>query len=303
MSTVMKKKLEADLISIAHKVLQMKNKSDLNQLFHETQRLYEKLAVLRFVETHFGDTKPTVGQAEVVEKMKEFFEEIQLPNSFPLTIKKENSIEETAEEPLTTEIKTIEEVTVIEDEIIIEKLPEIVVEKPIEVIPEKPSLPVFNLDIEKEVVAKPKEIQISFEDLLGSNYIEPQFVKAERANEIPPKIAFELPKETPLEAAIATPVVKTEPAPKKTETKSVSLNDKFAKGITIGLNDRIAFVKNLFGGSEVDYSRVMNQLITYDSFEEAQSFIDDMVKPDYNNWEGKAEYSQRFMEIIEKKFT
>jgi hypothetical protein len=27
-----------------------------------------------------------------------------------------------------------------------------------------------------------------------------------------------------------------------------------------------------------------------------------MVKPDYNNWEGKEDYSQRFMNVIEKKF-
>jgi len=28
-----------------------------------------------------------------------------------------------------------------------------------------------------------------------------------------------------------------------------------------------------------------------------------MVKPDYNNWEGKDDYAQRFMEVVEKKFS
>jgi hypothetical protein len=88
----------------------------------------------------------------------------------------------------------------------------------------------------------------------------------------------------------------------KMETKATSLNDKFSKGINIDLNDRIAFVKHLFGNSDEDYNRVLNQLITYDNFEEAQNFIDDMVKPDYNSWKGKDDYSQRFIEIIEKKF-
>lgn len=60
----MKKKLEAELISIAHRVLQLKNKSDVEILFQETQKLYEKLAVLRFVENQFGDTKPTLGQTD-----------------------------------------------------------------------------------------------------------------------------------------------------------------------------------------------------------------------------------------------
>jgi hypothetical protein len=27
-----------------------------------------------------------------------------------------------------------------------------------------------------------------------------------------------------------------------------------------------------------------------------------MVKPDYNNWEGKQDYEERFMDIIEKNF-
>ena len=68
------------------------------------------------------------------------------------------------------------------------------------------------------------------------------------------------------------------------------------------MNDRLAFVKHLFGNSNEDYIRVMNQIITFDNFYETKSFIDDMVKPDYNNWEGKEEYEERFMEIIEKKF-
>ena len=91
----MKKKLEADLISIAHRILQLKNKSDINQIYLETQKLYEKLAVLRFVEEHFGEAKPTIGQAEVVEKMKEFFENIAVPEfQKPLSIIK-TAIEET----------------------------------------------------------------------------------------------------------------------------------------------------------------------------------------------------------------
>ena len=50
----MKRKLEADLISIAHRILQLKNKTDINQLYLETQKLYEKLAVLRFVDENFS---------------------------------------------------------------------------------------------------------------------------------------------------------------------------------------------------------------------------------------------------------
>jgi hypothetical protein len=38
----------------------------------------------------------------------------------------------------------------------------------------------------------------------------------------------------------------------------------------------------------------------FDNFYETRNFIDEMVKPDYNNWEGKDDYAERFMDIIEK---
>jgi hypothetical protein len=77
------------------------------------------------------------------------------------------------------------------------------------------------------------------------------------------------------------------------------LNDKFSKGIDIDLNDRIAFVKHLFGNSSEDYNRAQS-VNHFDNFYETRNFIDEMVKPDYNNWEGKDDYAERFMDIIEK---
>ena len=82
----MKKRLEADLISIAHRILQLKNKSDINQLYLETQKLYEKLAVLRFVDEHFGDSKPTIGQAEIETKIETAFEAIENEEPVAITI-------------------------------------------------------------------------------------------------------------------------------------------------------------------------------------------------------------------------
>ena len=87
------------------------------------------------------------------------------------------------------------------------------------------------------------------------------------------------------------------------EPKISSLNDRLNKTISFGLNDRIGFEKKLFGGSSDDFNRVISQLNTFDSFEEAKSFVLDFVKPDYNNWEGNEEFEARFMEIVEKKFS
>ena len=86
-------------------------------------------------------------------------------------------------------------------------------------------------------------------------------------------------------------------------TKSSSLNDRLKKGITIGLNDRIAFVKHLFNGSTEDFNRVISQLNTSSSELEALEFLNNMVKPEYNNWAGKEEYEQRLLSFLEGKFS
>jgi len=75
------------------------------------------------------------------------------------------------------------------------------------------------------------------------------------------------------------------------------------KVLTIDLkNDKLAFIKHLFDGSAEDYNRVLSQLNTTSDLTEATHLIRNVVKPDYNNWEGKEDYEARFMEIIEARF-
>ena len=96
----MKKKLEADLISIAHRVLQLKNKSDINQLYLETQKLYEKLSVLRFVDEHFSEVKPTIGATEVEQKIESIFDKTESVQPEAKPVIEETVAEEIAETPL-----------------------------------------------------------------------------------------------------------------------------------------------------------------------------------------------------------
>jgi hypothetical protein len=306
----MKKRLEADLISIAHRILQLKNKSDINQLYLETQKLYEKLAVLRFVDDHFGDSKPTIGQAEIEAKIATAFEAIENEEPVAITIEEieipelettpELILEEEEQEGITEMEEPVfeeeEDLETLEDEI-----EDVVEEEEIEA----PFVPAFELEKEEEVeeeiieeAPKQEAVQISFEDLIGGDFSEDLFVKVEST-------AFETPIEAEPESAIENATLELDEIalPKEVEeSKSVTLNEKLAKGINIDLNDRIAFTKHLFGNDPEDYNRVLNQLITFDTFYETRDFIRDMVKPDYNNWEGKEEYEERFMEIIEKKF-
>jgi len=72
--------------------------------------------------------------------------------------------------------------------------------------------------------------------------------------------------------------------------------------LNICLNDKISFIKHLFDGKNEDYERVISQINTTNSIKEVQQLIHDIVKPDYNGWDGKEEVEERFMEIIESKF-
>lgn len=113
-----------------------------------------------------------------------------------------------------------------------------------------------------------------------------------------------------IQEVVAPPVLakndKEELSPRQedllTTDKPQSLNDRLKKGITIGLNDRIAFVKHLFNGSTEDFNRVISQLNTLSSELEALEFLNGMVKPEYNQWEGKEDYEQRFLSFIEGRY-
>jgi len=325
------------LISIAHRILKIKNKSELHQLHQEAQNLYEKLSVLRFVEDHFAEVKPTIGLSAIEEKIEAAFEvkEEQPEPVIETVIESDEEMDEVVIDSAETEEEAIDdehEAEVIEDEIEVVAETEASEENIQEEIEsedtteleeavsseeekaEEPAIaetnfkPAFELsfdtkdeEIEEEIKAEIKKVspQITIDDLLGPNYVDPVFVKPEDlAKEVKPDPSHVIPIGRSYNDA--APVISLN---KDQEGRSISLNDRMAKGIIIGLNDRIAFMSHLFANSSEDYNRVLSQLMTFDTFEDAKNFIDNMVKPDYNNWQGKEEYAERFMEIVEKKFS
>jgi len=317
----MKKKLEADLISIAHRILKLKNKEDLTQLHLETQKLYEKLSVLKFVEDNFSDVKPTIGNSNIQELVNDALENEQEEVEVAVALEEieiqpeiveeiEDEVEEEMEEEETEEeLEEKEEVEEVDEEDDFQNEEEVEEEENEEESEEEvefePHFELFNVEEVEDKKQKTEAKQISFEDLLGSNS-EPVF---ERVFD---PIQEETEEESEDEEAIFNPGFEME-ASEEMEEEEVAIpnfefdtekssNDSFVKTITFGLNDRIAFEKQLFAGSSEDLNRVVSQLSTFDTFEEAQNFIEDMVKPDYDNWEGKEEYVNRFMEIVEKKF-
>lgn len=307
----MKKRVEAELISIAHRILKLKNKSDVDQLYKETQKLYETLSVLKFYQDNYEVLKSEVDAAELEEKLETAFEaetpqvvvtevkvETMVETELPAVEEETLAAEDAQEEPVVIEAETEVE-TFIEEEVeaveeVIEMAPEVAAET---ATTEAPLFtPIFELaeeEAEEETPAaetaselKPETKHIALEDLLGENYVDPVFVK-------PNEVSL-FPTETK-EVIVPEPEIE-QPKP------AVSLNNAFAKTIEIGLNDRIAFVNHLFGESNEDFNRVISQLNTFDTLEEAKSFLNEMVIPDYNYWVGKEDYIERFMTVLENKF-
>jgi hypothetical protein len=102
------------------------------------------------------------------------------------------------------------------------------------------------------------------------------------------------------EAPEAPPAVVS--STKELDKPSPNLNERFSKGLKVDLNDRLAFIQHLFDNKPNDYLRALNQLTTFDSFQEVSVFIESMLKPDYNNWEGKELYEERFLGILSQFF-
>ena len=280
----MHKKLEADLISLAHSILQMKNKENVFLLKQKSKEIYEKLSVLAFVEEYVNSTP----------NLKETKEELISKVEMGFDLKDENTQE--TEEVADVLIEEAVAITIEEDffEEENEKLAaeigdgfseeEIEVEETIEEVNEY-------LEVEKE-----DEIEQPFDDLEGLIFGE---VKPTNFKDDPKDIGERkaLTLEEELKDTIPVDVIANLFEP----IKPASLNDKLHTNIQIGLNDRIIFVKNLFEGSQEDFNRVISQLNTLKTEKEAKKFINKMVKPDYD-WSKQEELENRLIDIIERKF-
>jgi len=322
----MKKRLEAELISIAHRILKLKNKSEIDQLYKETRKLYEALSILKFHEENYAVLKDEVSHEEIEQKVESFLAQEEITTPIDLPIVEAEPIAEVKEEIFETIEEVEEEEPIVVGEIILEEEDEVEDES-----------------FEDNDVAEAKDKEDHESDALAGGNFKPAFelsfeaedeTEAEEEPEIEAVIeetqpeAIEEKKPEPVEAKQVTmddifgdsykePVfvkpnevtlndkfisVFDQEQKEKDEPKVVSLNDVLSNSISISLNDRVAFVKHLFNESNEDYNRVLSQLNTFDTFADAKNFLNEMVIPEYNYWVGKEEYLERFLEIVEKKF-
>ncbi|MAD96417.1 MAG: hypothetical protein CMB99_03725 [Flavobacteriaceae bacterium] len=276
----MHKRLESELISLAHSILQMKNKDDVFALLKKSGEIHEKLSVLAFVEEYLQSTpNAKESKEEILEKVVAGFEA-------------KETVEE-APKPVEQEVEAVIE------------------EKELEVVEIQEEKVVYNLEEEEEKTEVKEEVKAIEE--------EPKEMEVEEVLEQPfdelEQIIFEEPQpemsfKNDVKDVGEQKTLSLDEELKDTVSVDItanlfdtpqSLNDKLSKNIQIGLNDRIAFVKNLFENSQEDYNRVISQLNSFNSQKEAKKFIAKNVKPDYD-WSTQEELETRFMDFIERKF-
>ncbi|MCB0372283.1 MAG: hypothetical protein KDD31_04640 [Muricauda sp.] len=219
------RKLREELIKLSTEIITAREDSDLTQLYDKAKEIYEKLAVLKFIDEKLADVQVDVSKNVIATRFEKVANAVLSGN---LSVPESNPHEEDIMTPGMDTIKHM------------------VSEMPSEAALEQ----VF-----AEFVAKPEYMKNDKEQVTPKEVVRPQ-----------------------------------------------SLNDKLAKDLQVGLNDKLAFVKHLFNNSMEDYTRVLSQLNTIDTEERSIAFINNMVKPEYNNWEGKEEYEARFVSLIERRF-
>jgi len=229
----MKRKLKEELVKLSTDIITSRDMNEITDIYEAAKTLYEKLAVLKFIDEKLTDIEIDVSKNVIAAKFEKMANQVLNGNT---GVPESNPHQED------------------------------IISHP-------------GMDTIKDMVSEmPSDGQVDnvLSDFLG----KPDLMKND-------KELFMPVSENGL----------------KKETATKSLNDKLnGKEFKVDLNNRLAFVKHLFNGSTEDYNRVLSQLSTIDTEERSVAFIENMVKPDYKNWEGKEEYAERFMELIERRF-
>ena len=233
----MKRKLREELVKLSTDIITSRGENELTELYEAAKNLYEKLAVLKFIEEKLNDVEIDDTKNVIAAKFEKMASAVMAENR---AIPESNPHDEDIMTP--------------------------------------------GMDTIRHMVSEmPNDINI---EQLFAEFVAKTDVLKSDAGETAPK----------------------EVAPKNgsgdTAKKAQSLNDKLTtKEITVGLNDRLAFVKHLFNNSTEDFNRVISQLNTIETQDRSVAFIENMVKPEYGQWKGKEEYATRFMAIIERRFS
>jgi len=296
----MHKKLEAELVSIAHQILQLKDKNDVVKLKNIAKEVYEKLAVLDFVNNYFLTTpQATEDKSEVLHKIeKGILSHTQKEKEIKTPVVDNVKTEPTETKQSTEQVDKIND----QNQAILKAEADRIAKRLLE-REKKEAEKLEKIRLEAIEAAK-QAAEIKQKDIKQHDISKTEDFK----DSIPADVAANLFEKANTKKTVAAPIkdvpIKKEPvaAPPKPQGTKNSVNDRvFKDKIQIGLNDRIAFVKHLFNFSQEDFNRVLSQLNSFTSEQEAKNFVINTVQSDYD-WTGKEEYVERLLMLIERRF-
>ena len=225
----MKRKIREQLVKLSTDIITSREDKELTALYEVAKELYEKLAVLKFIEDKLGDVEIDVSKNILATRFEKMANAVMSGNT---AVPESNPHEEDIIKP--------------------------------------------GMDTIKDMVSEMPTDAIEY--IFGDFIPKPETPKKE------------------------TKFVAIEPIKENNTPKNTSLNDRLNKDIQVGLNDKLAFVKHLFNNNMEDYTKVISQLTAINTEERSIAFINNMVKPEYKNWQGKEEYADRFMGLIQRRF-
>lgn len=276
----MEEAIRKELIHLCREIIIDEHQYDTDQLISKTQLMQEKLILLKYFKQR---------ESEMGEEAKPVSEEPGIDREIEQTLEAAESSRREAEMKSGASASPI-------------------APQPAEEEPEKE----FSAVSKQTGLNEGKPAPVQEEAPVKAEARQTEATAAETAVEEKPEPTAEEPAK-PTEAPVEKEEIKEDKPPqdapeapqrereKPLEKQQRSLNERFVGNIKLGLNDRIAFVKHLFDGSQEDLNRVVSQLNTFNTYPEAADFMENMVKPDYD-WSEKEEYEERFMWHVKQKF-
>jgi len=262
----MKKTLQSEIKKLAAQITAAPEDFNTREMKKTVGGLFEKLIILEHLENQVGISSETEQQESLDSKSYREDNWFKEPEPLPQSSHKEDLVE-----PLMEKIKDL--------------------------VAQMPAESQQMDELLEEVLPKAKYVKNDLEEFAANYQQTPTFERKATetskpaAEERKPSKGGDIPK--PSTTLINDLDISEKPK---------SLNQVANHSSKIGLNDRLAFIKHLFDGNAEDYTRVLSQINTMQNFEQAATFIKGQVKPDYNYWLNKDDYSTRFMTCIERQF-
>ncbi|RRO16764.1 hypothetical protein [Flavobacteriaceae bacterium 14752] len=285
----MKKVLEDELMSLAHRILKLRNRAEIHELKEQAAVLHEKLSVLSFAEKHFDGLKPTIKKHDVEKAIEQDYVEEKDHLNYP-------------DGTEYSEDQIYEHNT--------EKIKDIVSQMPYET--EQVDKMFEKQDQESGTNTKTEAKPSSQKDVqdFGVHYDDlPDFEPAEEdtSQKDKPKSKEENPDtegDAKTQDKASNPEEEEQPKRKMDlfSQPKKSLNDSLNKELKIGLNDRLSFVNQLFKGDTKAYESFIGHINALKSFEEVKSYLNEQIQDKYSYWKDKEEIANRLLHLIEKKF-